>query len=131
MDFYANAMQVAPVLLITLFLDNRSPRTGSAQRWLRLQGRIIATANIAAFSISMFAVAGVVPDSTLVRSLVLAALSSSIGLLGVQVQDRLGERAHVSFRNEYHGQGNGDANAHRGGGGGRNPGTGNDSHDAR
>lgn len=79
-------MQVVPLLLIALFLDRRSTadQTGtsrSAKLWLRLQNRIIAVLGIVAFFASMFVIAGVFEHTTLTASVVISALSGSIGLL--------------------------------------------------
>lgn len=79
-------MQVVPLLLIALFLDRRSTadQTGTgwlARTWLRLQNRIIAILGIVAFFVSMFVIAGVLGHTTLTASVVISALSGSVGLL--------------------------------------------------
>ena len=79
-------MQVVPLLLIALFLDRRSTadQTGTgrlAQVWFRLQNRIISVLGIVAFFVSMFVVAGVLEHTTITVSMVISALSGSVGLL--------------------------------------------------
>lgn len=59
---HENAMQIVPVLLISLFIDRRTAGSATNRRtrnWLRLQNRIIALLGFVAFFTSMFVLAGV------------------------------------------------------------------------
>ncbi len=96
-SLYENAMQVAPVLLIALFLDNRTaPGEGEDvgpgwTRWFEIQNNVIAALNVTSFSLSMFVVAGVLEDGLLLRTIILTTLGGSMGLLGSLVQQRLNQ----------------------------------------
>lgn len=93
---YENAMQVVPLLLIALFLDNRSSADPSStvrqRRLLRFQDRVIAGLGFIAFFTSMFVVAQVVGHSSLTSAIVIAALSGSIGSLFVLIWGRFGRQ---------------------------------------
>jgi len=82
---YEGAMQVVPLLLIALFIDNRpnqpEPRGRVAQGLVRFQDRAIAVLCFVSFFISMFVLGGAVPVSGFTTAVVIAALSGSIGLL--------------------------------------------------
>ncbi len=82
---YEGAMQVVPLLLIALFLDNRAstpePRNRLGRGLMRFQDRAIAVLCLIAFFISMFVLVGTVPITALTNAMVIAALSGSIGLL--------------------------------------------------
>ncbi|TBN55525.1 hypothetical protein EYE40_15110 [Glaciihabitans arcticus] len=111
---YEGAMQVVPLLLIALFLDRRSTadQTGTgrlAKMWFRFQNRIISVLGIVAFFVSMFVVAGVLPHTSIAVSVVISALSGSIGLLFALIwrridadpsSDRSSSSSWASERNE-------------------------------
>ncbi|UEJ83916.1 hypothetical protein Bra3105_06290 [Brachybacterium halotolerans subsp. kimchii] len=82
---YEGAMQVVPLLLIALFLDNRANtpelRSRLGRALTRFQDRAIAVLCLIAFFISMFVLVGAVPVTALTNAIVVAALSGSIGLL--------------------------------------------------
>ena len=81
---HENAMQIVPVLLISLFIDRRAAGDASglrAQRWLKLQNKVIALLSFVAFFTSMFVVAGVAHSGVVTDAIVIAALGGSIGLL--------------------------------------------------
>lgn len=84
-NLYENAMQVVPLLLIALFVDNRSltdtGQTYQGRRWLDLQNRAVAALCLIAFFTSVFVVAKVLPPSGVTNGIVIAALCGSIGLL--------------------------------------------------
>lgn len=82
---YEGAMQVVPLLLIALFLDNRAstaePRSRLGRGLMRFQDRAITVLCLIAFFASMFVLVGTVPITAFTDAIVIAALSGSIGLL--------------------------------------------------
>ncbi|MGC5311487.1 hypothetical protein [Micromonospora zamorensis] len=88
---YEGAMQVVPVLLITLFIETRtSDRQASRamRRWAAVQDRGYAALGIAAFMVSMLVVADVVPAGRVPAAIVIATLSGCMGLLYARIQQR-------------------------------------------
>ncbi|WP_410813466.1 hypothetical protein [Micromonospora sp. 067-2] len=90
---YESAMQVVPLLLIALFLDNRStadtPRSTTGRRLLRIQDRFIAGLGFIAFFTSMFVLAHVVKHSSVTSGIVIAAMGGATGLLFGLIWKRL------------------------------------------
>lgn len=86
-------MQVVPILLIALFLDNRDVEEQHAnprgRSWDRMQDKIFSVLGVVAFFTSMFVVSGVVDDSAITMGIVIAALSA---LLIVQIWRRFDRR---------------------------------------
>jgi hypothetical protein len=83
---YEAAMQVVPLLLIALFLDNRrrfdaAATTRRGRAWQRFQERVVAGLSVVAFFVAMFVLAGVVPQGALTDGVVIAALAGALGLL--------------------------------------------------
>ncbi|MEU9830474.1 hypothetical protein AB0D67_02930 [Streptosporangium sp. NPDC048047] len=92
MTLYEGAMQVVPVLLIVLFIETRSgdPQASPRmRRWEDIQNRGYAALGLAAFLVSMFVVAGIVPVGRIPAVIVIAALSGCMGLLYARIQQRL------------------------------------------
>ncbi|MGX6604022.1 hypothetical protein ACWKSP_18035 [Micromonosporaceae bacterium Da 78-11] len=90
---YESAMQVVPLLLIALFLDNRSTAETShsarGRRLLRIQDRVIAALGFIAFFTSMFVLAQVVEHSSMTSGIVISAVSGAAGLLFGMIWRRL------------------------------------------
>jgi hypothetical protein len=81
---YDNAMQVVPLILIALFLEDRGSvedRNARSRRWERLQDQLFILMGGAAFMVSMLVVSGVVPDGDVSLGIVIATLGLAIGLL--------------------------------------------------
>jgi hypothetical protein len=91
MVLYEGAMQVVPVLLITLFIETRSSN-GEARwarrRWAGLQDRIYAALGLAAFLVSMLVVAEIVSAGRIPAAIVIATLSGCMGLLYARIVQR-------------------------------------------
>ncbi len=99
-DLYTTTMQMVPLLIIALFVDNRDEeeqrRTPRRRRWERAQDKAYALLAVAAFFTSMFVVSGVVRGSWFTTAIVIAALSGTMSLLLLQIWLRLDRRRQRS-----------------------------------
>jgi hypothetical protein len=88
---YTSTMEVVPLLLIALFLDNRNVESIPPRpvgRWYRLPDMTFTVLGITAFTTSMFVVAGVIVASRFTLAIVVTALSGAISLLSTQIWRR-------------------------------------------
>jgi hypothetical protein len=90
MLLYEGAMQVVPVLLITLFIETRRAdgQADHAKRWTVMQDRGYAALGLAAFLVSMLVVAEIVPAGRIPAAIVIATLSGCMGLLYKRILQR-------------------------------------------
>lgn len=90
-DLYTSTMEVVPLLLIALFLDNRNVEAIPPKpkgRWHGLPDKIYTVLGITAFTTSMFVVADVIDASRFTLTIVITALSGAISLLSAQIWQR-------------------------------------------
>ena len=98
-DLYTTTMQMVPLLLIALFVDNRDDenRPDTRQRhWQRVQDKTYALLAVAAFFTSMFVTSDVIDSSRFTTAIVLAALSGTMTLLLLQIWRRFDRRRRSS-----------------------------------
>lgn len=99
-DLYTTTMEMVPLLLIALFVDNRDeeqrPRTIRTLRWQRRQDKTYALLAVAAFFTSMFVVSDVIESSRFTTAIVIAALSGTTTLLLLQIWRRFDRRRERS-----------------------------------
>ena len=91
MLLYEGAMQVVPVLLITLFIESRhadGQADHAKRRWTVMQDRGYAALGLAAFLVSMLVVAEIVPAGRITAAIVIATLSGCMGLLYKRILQR-------------------------------------------
>lgn len=90
LDLYTTTMQMVPLLLIALFVDNRidEDRSSTRRRWQRVQDQTYALLAVAAFFTSMFVTSDVIDSSRFTTAIVLAALSGTMTLLLLQIWRR-------------------------------------------
>jgi protein-S-isoprenylcysteine O-methyltransferase Ste14 len=93
-DLYTTTMQMVPLLLIALFVDNRDDddRSSTRRRWQRVQDKTYALLAVAAFFTSMFVTSRVIDSSRFTTAIVLAALSGTMTLLLLQIWRRFNPR---------------------------------------
>lgn len=93
-QLYEAAMQVVPVLLIALFVDNRSKQRGTASRGAQIyalvQEQLTAVLAFLAFFVSMFVLSGAIEHSRWTNAAVVAGLAGASILLFSLVWRRLG-----------------------------------------
>ena len=94
MILYEIALQVVPVLMITLFLDTRTASDSPVGpgRWARLQNRLYVILCVSAFAVSLFVVAGILGQGQITQALVIGALMGCTILLAAPAWRRFGAR---------------------------------------
>ena len=91
-DLYTTTMQMVPLLLIALFVDNRDDderaRTSRRRRWEQGQNKTYALLAVAAFFTSMLVVSDVIDSSRFTTGIVISALGGTMTLLLLQIWRR-------------------------------------------
>lgn len=100
MDLFLTAIQVVPMLFISLFLDRNTDDDAETKHaaTLRLFHLLVAVLGLLAFSISVYIVGSETEPASWMRSVVTTALACAMAALSAQILLRLTARRSPSAK---------------------------------